>query len=576
MSANAMSAGAAPGLAWRGSGGLIRREVAPQIGWLIIVLVVGFMVVWPILQLQWRAFAEGGSAFTRMGELPRIGDTVRTTIILALLSSTFAVVLGTMLAWCASLLPRRVQKLGELAPILPLIVPAVAAVTGWIFLLSPKVGYLNMMLRLTPFFSGLEEGPFDIYTVKWIVLITGLLLSSFVYVFVHTGLKNMGQELEAAAAACGAAPFRRLFTITLPLLRPSIIFAAGVVTLLGMGQFTAPLLLGRTSRIDVLTTEMFHLTLRYPIDYGLGAALGFPILVAGLLVVLAQKMALGEQRRYVVVSARSKYDIRQTSWWAAAVIGVYFVITTVLPLLALTYVSLSPFWSGSLVMTELTTRHWKSVLDNPVLVNAVWTSIKTSVIAIAILIPLGFAMAYALLQSTRISRPIRLAIDFLATLPIAVPASLLGFGLLFAYTRPPIQIYGTAAVLVVTYITLMIGHSTRLQFTTLVATGQEFLEASKACGAGAFRSLVQVLLPLCRTGIGATAALTFVLLFHEFSASLMVRSARTQVIGSVMYDVWTGGVYSEVAVLALIMVVVTVIGVMIAIWIGGTDSLKKM
>jgi iron(III) transport system permease protein len=216
------------------------------------------------------------------------------------------------------------------------------------------------------------------------------------------------------------------------------------------------------------------------------------------------------------------------------------------------------------------------VLDNPVLVNAVWTSIKTSVIAIAILIPLGFAMAFALLQSTRILRPIRVGIDFLATLPMAVPASLMGFGLLFAYTRPPIQIYGTTAVLVVTYITLMVGHSTRLQFATLVATGQEFLEASKACGAGPIRSLFQVLLPMCRKGIGATAALTFVLLFHEFSASLMVRSARTQVIGSVMYDVWTGGVDSEVAVLALVMVVVTVIGVLTAVWIGGTDSLKKM
>ena len=39
---------------------------------------------------------------------------------------------------------------------------------------------------------------------------------------------------------------------------------------------------------------------------------------------------------------------------------------------------------------------------------------------------------------------------------------------------------------------------------------------------------VQVLMPLCRKGIGAAAALMFVLLFHEFSASLMVRSARTQ------------------------------------------------
>jgi iron(III) transport system permease protein len=577
VSANsAGSMTSAPGLAWWGTGGLLRRQVAPQIGWILIVIVVGFAVAWPILQLQYRAFIDGGSAFTRMGELPRIGDTVRTTIILAFMSSFLAVVLGTFLAWCASLLPRKVQKIGELAPLLPLIVPAVAAVTGWIFLLSPKVGYLNMMLRQLPFLSGMEEGPFDIYTVKWIVLITGMLLSSFVYVFVHTGLKNMGQELEAAAAACGASPVRVLFTVTLPLLRPSIIFAAGVVFLLGMGQFTAPLLLGRTSRIDVLTTEMFHLTLRYPIDYGLGAALGFPILIAGFIVVFLQKLALGEQRRYVVVSARSKYDARTTRWWAAGVIGLYLVVTTVLPLMALTYVSLSPFWSGTLQMETLTLRHWKSVLDNPVLVNAVWTSIKTSVIAIAILIPLGFAMAFALLQSTRIFKPIRMAIDFLATLPMAVPASLMGFGLLFAYTRPPIQIYGTAAVLVVTYITLMIGHSTRLQFTTLVATGQEFLEASKACGAGAFRSLVQILLPLCRKGIGATAALTFVLLFHEFSASLMVRSARTQVIGSVMYDVWTGGVYSEVAVLALIMVLVTVVGVMVAVWIGGSESLKKL
>jgi iron(III) transport system permease protein len=197
------------------------------------------------------------------------------------------------------------------------------------------------------------------------------------------------------------------------------------------------------------------------------------------------------------------------------------------------------------------------------------------VIGIAILIPVGFFMAFALLQSTRIAKPVRMAIDLFATLPIAVPASLMGFGLLFVYSQPPFQLYGTNAVLVVTYVTLMIGHSTRLQFTTLVATGQEFLEASKASGAGPLRSLLQVLLPMCRKGIAATAALTFVLLFHEFSASLMVRSARTQVIGSVMYDVWAGGVYSQVAVLALIMVVVTVIGVCIAALLGGADPTQQ-
>jgi iron(III) transport system permease protein len=214
----------------------------------------------------------------------------------------------------------------------------------------------------------------------------------------------------------------------------------------------------------------------------------------------------------VVVSARSKYNVRETRWWAAVVIGLYLLATTVLPLLALIYVSVSPFWTGSLIVPELTLRHWSSVLGNRGLVDAIWTSVKTSDIGIAILIPLGFFMAFALLQSTRIAKPVRMAIDLFATLPIAVPASLMGFGLLFVYSQPPIQIYGTAAVLVVTYVTLMIGHSTRLQFTTLVATGQEFLEASKASGAGPIRSLFQVLLPMCRKGIAATAALTFVLL----------------------------------------------------------------
>ena len=553
----------------------MRRQAAPQTAWVLLAIGVGFLVLSPVLQLQWRAFLDGGSAFVRMQDLPRIGTTLGTTIVLAVLSSILAVLMGTLLAWCASMLPQRVRRIGELAPLLPLVVPAVAAVTGWIFLLSPRVGYLNMALRSLPGLDRLEEGPFDIYSVTGIIIITGMLLSSFVYVFVFTGLKNMGQELEAAAAACGASPTMRFFTITLPLLRPSIIFATGVVFLLGLGQFTAPLLLGRTAKIDVLTTEMFYLTERFPVDFGLGAALGFPILALGLMVVLFQKLALGEQRRFVVVSARSKYNVRETRWWAAVVIGLYLLVTTVLPLLALIYVSVSPFWTGSLIVPELTLRHWSSVLGNRGLVDAIWTSVKTSVIGIAILIPLGFFMAFALLQSTRIAKPVRMAIDLFATLPIAVPASLMGFGLLFVYSQPPIQIYGTTAVLVVTYVTLMIGHSTRLQFTTLVATGQEFLEASKASGAGPIRSLFQVMLPMCRKGIAATAALTFVLLFHEFSASLMVRSARTQVIGSVMYDVWAGGIYSQVAVLALIMVVVTVIGVCIAGCLGGTDPTQQ-
>ncbi len=574
--ANRDDARSLAGVAVFGPGGVIARRVVPQGLWWMLAALIGLALVLPLAELEIRAFSNHASAFVRMAQMPRIGDVLHTTIVLAIASTALAVILGSGLAWGAAMLPARVRGVGQMIPLLPLLVPAASAVLGWMFMLSPSVGYINYLLRKLPFLDGLTTGPFDIYTVPWIILITGLLLASFVYLFIHTGLENMGEEMEAAAAASGAGPVRRLFTVTIPLLRPSLVFASGVVFLLGMGQFTVPLLLGRSSGIDVLTTQMFFLVQDYPIDYGLGAALGFPILAVGLILVAGQKMALGEQRRYVVVSARARHRRRTTSWWAAGFVYLYGLLTTVLPLLALIYVSLSPFWRGQISFGDLTLRHYRSVLGDALFVRAIWTSIEASVAAVAIVIVLGFACAMALLNSTRIWAPLRWLIDLLVTLPIAVPAALMGFGLLFAYTGPPLPLYGTPWVLIVTYVTLMIGYSTRLQFTTLVTIGQEFGEASAACGAGLLRTLIQVSLPLARKGIGAAAVLTFLLLFQEFSASMMVRSVRTQVVGSVMYDVLTGGVYGQVAVLALVMVVVTAVGVSLTLWVAGADALKRV
>ncbi len=164
---------------------------------------------------------------------------------------------------------------------------------------------------------------------------------------------------------------RRLFTITIPLLRPSIVFASSVIFLLGMGQFTVPLLLGRTEQINVLTTEMFYLTLNPPVDYGLGAVLGLPILITGIVLVVVQKYLLGDQRRYVVVSARSRNEARVTNWWSATVIFLYTFLTTILPFAALAYVSVSPFWTARMSFTNLTLRHWYAIFDNSLFTSAV-------------------------------------------------------------------------------------------------------------------------------------------------------------------------------------------------------------
>ena len=68
----------------------------------------------------------------------------------------------------------------------------------------------------------------------------------------------------------------------------------------------------------------------------------------------------------------------------------------------------------------------------------------------------------------------------------------------------------------------------------------------------------------------------FVLLTHEFAASVLVRSSTTQVMGTVLFDYWTNGGYPLVAAIALVMSVVTAIGVVIAVMVGGSKALSSL
>ena len=181
-----------------------------------------------------------------------------------------AMVLGTLLAFAASRLPAKLGFL-RVIPILPIVMPAIANIVGWAFLLSPGPGYLNVLLRKLPWWSGADTGPIDVYTVPWIILLTAFGLTSFVYLFVGAGMQNISSEHLEAAQVGGSSTLGVFFRIVLPLLRPSLIYGGGIALLLGLGQFTGPLLLGQNSGVKVLTTEMYRRASESPSDFAAAA-----------------------------------------------------------------------------------------------------------------------------------------------------------------------------------------------------------------------------------------------------------------------------------------------------------------
>jgi iron(III) transport system permease protein len=514
----------------------------------------------------------------RLGDMHGLADVMRTTLVLGFGGLVVGMVMGTTLALCAYSMTPRLRSILEFLPVLPMVVPAVAHVVGFVFLFSPENGYFNSFLRWTPFFGG-DSGPVNVYTLPWIIFYTGTHLAAFVYMFVYTGLKNLGSDYGLAARVNGAGGFRALVTITLPLLRPTFVYAGVVVLLLSLGQFTGPLILGRREGVDVVTTKMYELSAEYPVDYALASALGTPLIILAIALVIFQRKMLGNQSRFVG-QGTATVDNRMlnpvVSWICAAVVSAYVLVAAILPLAAIAFVAFSPFWSGTVDTSVLTTANFQQVLTDEQVRESIVTTLVVSVVGVLLVLPIGMLVALGIYNKDKLWKPLPAILDVVANLPLTVPAALLGFGFLFAFSMPEIGLYGTQLSLILAYMTIMIPYSVRYQLATLVSLGRQTMEASQVAGANALRTFLQVILPLSRAGIVSSAAIMFVLLTHEFGVSLLLRAPDVSVMSVVLYDQYNGGSYPKVAVIALVMTLMTGLGVAFAMFFGGRKALERL
>lgn len=551
------------------------RRGAARVWPVVLLIVIAYLVLMPLIQLQITAFSDGASGYQRALDTPDLLKAILTTVALALGSVMIALVLGIVLAWMSTRLPRRLEWLSML-PLLMIVLPPVSTVIGWAMLLAPKSGLINRWLRELPWWrpaeGALPDGPIDVYSAPWIIIITGLTVTSFVYVFLRSGLMSINYEVVEASRVAGAGNLRTFVSVVLPLVRPSLVYGAAIALLLSLGQFTAPLLLGTQQNVQVITTLVYRYAGMPPTDYAAAAALATPLLIVGLLTVLGQRASLANGQRFVSdAGGKGTRANGNTSVWAAIIITVFSLFSVIMPLLALVAASLSPFWTGVINPSVWSLNNFVTVFNDAQLLNGMRTSLVTSTVAVLISVPLGYLIA-ELVHRGRGGPIVRGAVDIIVSLPLGVPAVVFGAGFLFTYTKPPLILYGTDWVLIVVYVTLMIPYAVRMQLAARMSLGDSYEAAARVSGAGVIRTHVGTLIPMLRGAIGGAAALMFVLLSHEFAASLLVRSTKTQVLGTVLYDYWTNTSYPLVAAIALVMFGITVVGVALALLVGGRSN----
>ncbi|MDI9979601.1 iron ABC transporter permease [Rhodococcus sp. IEGM 1307] len=554
-----------------------RRSVqttARRISALALVCIVGLLCLPPVYYVIDAALSEGGAGFGQMLEDRALGRTVQNTITLALGSVVISTVLGIVLAWGAQGLNRRNRWLGYI-PLIPLVMPALAAVTGFGYLLNPTIGFGNILLRKVMFWSDSQTGPFDINTVPFILIVTATLLTSFVYLFVRSTLSQLDQGVYDAAAASGASPTRAFFLVILPLLRPAIVYSSLTVMLLALGQFAVPLFLGRQQNLNVLSTAMYISMSSAPPNIPLAAAYGLPIIVTGIAFLAIQRIVLRDQDRFASTGTKgAARALNKSGWFSHAALVAYGLFAVAAPILCVAVVAFQPYWSKDIVISEFTLENFRAVFANPRLTDAIGNTAVYSLTATAVAVPVGYLCA-KILYARRQQKVIANIIDVLVSMSLGIPAVIFGVGFLLAYTHGPLNLYGRGAGLVIVYLVVTLPFITRMVLVSLVNLGSNLVDAGAACGGPLWRRILTLELPMLRPTLGNVTALCLILTAQEFGASILVRSTRTQVMSTVLYDQFANGSNSQVAVMAFLMCAITGISVLLALAIGRPSTPKE-
>jgi len=552
---------------------------------IVISLLVLFLILYPLGMLLYGALrsampgAEGPlhfhnfvKAFTDVSVL----NAFRNTLLICLFVTVVSFLIAVPIVWIVTRTNTPWAKTLETLNLFPFLMSPFLNGLAWTTLANPKTGLINVWLHT---YLGFPEGTFDIYTPPGITLCLTIYYVPYIYLFLVGSFKTMDPALEESARTCGASLFKTITRITLPLALPSILAATFIVFVHCAGMFAVPGLLGMPRGFYVLTSKIYGYMSTYPVNYNMGAAIASVLLIISLAGVFIQNRILG-RRSFVTVTGKGfRPNIIDLGRWKYVTLGanlLYLAIFAFLPYLALVLVAFSKYWVGKIEPSLFTWENFQYVLFKaPTTITAIKNTLIIAIFAGAICLFIGLIVSYLNLR-TRLA--FRGFLDFIATLPVAVPGMVIAVGLLWAWilvppevsltllgktVKIPIPVYGTIYILAIGYITRYIPYGLRTVSANLISIGPELEESARVCGASWFTMMRLILLRLLRPGLAAGWIFIFIYFVRELDISILLWNEESIVIPVAIWFLMEDGTYGTMCAMAIVQTVIILAGILI-------------
>jgi len=480
---------------------------------------------------------------------------VKNSLFMTLISTLSCTAVAFLFSFVIARLDVPCKRLFRFVALLPIVSPPFIVALSYILLFGVQ-GIIT---------KGLLGLKVDIYGRFGLWIVQTVTFFPYAYSVIYNVVTSISPNLEYAAYNMGASRWHVFRDVFFPLCRPGVAGGALMAAISVLTDFGNPMMIG--GDMALLPTEAY-MQISGWYDMKTASVLAVALLLPAVIIFLINRFWVGK-RSYVTITGKeislNPYPIPKWLKWLLFSLTMLISLFILLVYGTLVYGAFTKAWGYN----------WTLTLENMQYVllkfKQIWNSIRYAFLSSLGAASLAMVLAY-IVQKKQVG--INKVLDFLGILPGAIPGMFLGIGFVMAFNRPPLELTGTGAIMVLALLFWNLPTCYSSATAGLQQIGASVEDAALNLGASSFRSFRDIIVPLLRGPFLSGFVLAFLRSVTCLSVVIFLYAPATTV-GTISVMVLVqSGQWGEAAAFTTVLITIAFAVLKLAQWLLGRKNIK--
>ncbi|MCM3357948.1 iron ABC transporter permease [Psychrobacillus sp. FSL K6-4046] len=480
--------------------------------------------------------------FTNSGYL----DALKNSLYLGFLVTVIVITLCIPMAYGIARTKMPFKKTISALCTIPLIVPTFISAYAFIIMFG-RAGWVTEIYNLL----GGEGMLIDPYSMTGVVMVQVFFFFPYALWPLVAAFKISDISLEEASQNLGAKNWFTFVFVTFPLALPGIISSALLIFTVSFSDFGTPIVLA-PKELNLLVVEAYREIAGF-FNWGGAAILTVVMVIVAAFFFWLQHL-FTKSRNYGSVSGKPKKQKLIENKLLTRLLSGYSFLVVLIPLFAMLSVALQSVattWGKDLLPNGYTLNHYKTIFSTSM--GNIQNSIMLATGALVLSVIIATFVSYFVVRQNSSK------LDFMASIPLVVPGIAFGIALIQTFNTAPLQLTGTAVLLIIAYTIRRLPYMVRSTMGAMRAIKQDIEEAAINLGATPLTAAITIVGPLMLPGIAAGSVLVFITVIKEASVSILLAPPEWAPMSLAIFQNILRAEYYSAAAMSIVLIVLVLL-----------------